>query len=74
MTKEEVIKQFELLGYELIRHERRNLIFKKYGSILDVYNYTNVSYSKHWNSVSVSITLQEHQLLTELFKCYKWIE
>jgi homoserine trans-succinylase len=73
MTEQEILKKFEELGYEIVRHERRNIIFKKYGAILDVFNYTEVSYSKHWNGISILISLQEHQLLTELFKCWGWI-
>lgn len=74
LTEEEIIKEWEALGYELIRHERRELIFKSKedGTIFTMWNFNDIRYSKHWRERPANITIQEHQLLTKTFKMLGW--
>lgn len=77
MTEQEVIKKFEELGWNwniiytelyLTKGNKEICIDKFFKAIS--YSYKDLLGNYH----SLSITLQEHQLLTELFKCYKWIK
>lgn len=74
-TLEEVKKEWEKLGYELIRHERNELIFnfKEDGTIFTMWNFNEMRYSKYWRGTPANITLQEHQLLTKTFKALGWL-
>lgn len=72
-TEEEIKKEWEALGYELIRHERREISFKTKDKIFfNIYNYGTVRYKKYWKTLAIEITLQEHQLLTKTFKMLGW--
>ena len=73
-TLEEVKKEWEDLGYKIVRHERRELIFKQKedGTIFTMWYFNNLCYSKYWNGTPESITLQEHKLLTKTFKALGW--
>ena len=79
MTKEEVLKKFEELGYEIEIFHYKIQMLKEIiiDEINDTYTkflkkiivFTNArEYLTNW-----TFTLQEHQLLTELFKCEGWI-
>lgn len=68
-TLEEVIKEWEELGYKLTRHERCLLEFTKNDMFLKIYNIGNViTYEKQAYGYSQRITFKEHQLLTKTFK------
>lgn len=82
MNKEEVFKKFEGLGYE-------HRIPKKYPRMIYLINDDDdpkkvititinrqlKKYWKLWGDLSFEpFTLQEHQLLTELFKCEGWFD
>lgn len=71
-TKEEVLKKFEELGYEIefctdnFIRIRENQTFKTI-TIFDSKTYM----CHHYNTmITLTITMQEHQLLTELFKVF----
>ena len=82
MTKEEVLKKFEELGYEYrIPKEYPHMIYlieddnEPRWVLTIMINTQSKKYWKHWGDLSCeSITLQEHQLLHELFKCWGWFE
>lgn len=91
MTKEEVLKKFEELGYECVCDNEMSLILE---ANIPIHNYKvyckRIHIDKHFKSyIVVRITrnsmegyrktpeylsLEEHQLLTELFKCEGWIK
>jgi hypothetical protein len=75
-TLEDVKKEWEELGYELNRHERRELIFKfkEDGTIFTMWNFNSIRYSKYWRGKPANISLQEHQLLTKTFKALGWFD
>lgn len=85
-TEEEILKDFEKLGYEVIKHKteydyyiylkqhlnyireseeskciRIDLMKKQYNCFNDFYKFEE------------NITMQEHQLLHELFICWGWL-
>ena len=81
MTEQEVIKKFEKLGYEYKK-------IKEYPDIIYLINDANEpkqllsikintkvkKYLKVWGDLRIEpFTVEEHQLLTELFKCWEWI-
>lgn len=77
MTEQEILKKFEELGYDWWHYKDKN-VFE-----LCKYDKTNghlfflgkieidLNDKEYWSDIY--FTMQEHQLLTELFKCYKWI-
>ena len=85
MTEQEILKKFEEMGYEVsFSYNKKHIVLLKEtndkynGNYLKMININSITkkYSCYIDeSYSFDdITLQEHQLLTELFKCYKWIE
>ena len=70
----EVIKEWKKLGYDLTRHEKLFLEFKKSDTYIMLYNYETIKYEKYSYSYSQKITLQEHNLLTKTFKALGWFD
>lgn len=81
MTEQEVIKKFEELGYEYKKlKEYPDIIYltndaNEPKQLLSIKINTKVKkYLKVWGDLRIEpITFKEHQLLTELFKCWEWI-
>ena len=75
-TEEQVIKDFEKIGYKLTQvNEYLIKLQKEWDGIL--IDFKNKTYLKSYGTFdfdSVSITVEEHKLLHELFKCWGWIE
>lgn len=75
-TEEQVIKDFEKIGYKLTQvNEYLIKLQKEWDEIL--IDFKNKTYLKSYGTFdfdSVSITVEEHKLLHELFKCWGWIE
>lgn len=73
-TLEEVIKEWEELGYYFTKTTDNQIcLHTKYNGeniILELSNYTYVKYDNH--AEPMDITLQEHQLLTKTFKALGW--
>ncbi len=73
MTEQEVIKKFEELGYRVNKKNKYITLCKDTWIIF--INPSNKTYDcQELDGKSCIIDMQEHQLLTELFKCWKWIE
>lgn len=80
MTEQEILKKFEELGYRykpiIIDNEVLWAVFFNYetDAIIQIHK-KELIYEKYDDSnfLQIPFTLQEHQLLTELFRCYRWI-
>ena len=81
MTEQEVFKKFEELGYKYrTKKDYPVMIYlvkdddiPKWVLSIKI-NTESKAYWKVWGDISIEpITLKEHQLLTELFKCWEWI-
>ena len=71
-TLEEVKKEWEALGYELIRRERRFISYQnKLGEFIVMTWYSEFKYEKHWNGRSQSINLKEHNLIYKTMKLFE---
>ena len=74
-TEQEILKDFEKIGWLILRNNHTELAFRKFDSVL------SISKVSQWYScsmpssgrLSIPIDMQEHQLLHELFICYGWI-
>lgn len=78
MTREEeILKEFEKLGYEIIENCEIKLILKCGLSTIQISKLTKV-YRKligqQQNKIGNFLTMQEHKLLNELFKCWGWLD
>ena len=78
-TEEEILKDFEKLGYYLNLKKEG---FLYYGIILSNKNikeleihisFSMKSYAKYEQGLCDTITMQEHKLLNELFTIWGWI-
>lgn len=77
-TEQEILKKFEELGYEVkINNDNiLKLIDDVYDTVLLI-NKNTKKYKKFYDGVikiAEFIILQEHQLLTELFRCWGWFD
>ena len=74
-TEEEILKDFEKIGWLFLRNNERELAFRKFDSVL------SISKLSQWYScsipssgrLSIPIDMQEHKLLHELFICWRWL-
>ena len=75
-TEEEILKDFEELGYEVIEDCETKLILKCGLSTIQITKLTKV-YRKligqQQNIIGNFLTMQEHKLLHELFICWGWL-
>lgn len=75
-TEQEILKKFEDLGWGFFRSEGffgKTLTIEK--ATLEITIYINMKiYEITQKQIRDGLTMKEHQLLTELFKCYKWID
>ena len=78
-TEEQVLKDFEKLGYYLNLKKEG---FPYYGIILSNKNikeleihisFSMKSYAKYEQGLCSTIDIQEHKLLTELFQIWNWL-
>ena len=74
-TEEEILKEFEKLGYEIQQNNKIRLIMY-WGDIqiyIDKFEQTfgkeDISYKE-----ANRFDMQEHKLLNELFKCWEWLD
>lgn len=75
--EQEILNKFEELGYKVILDDEKYLVLKNY--ILSATFYIRKltkEYHKYDESTHCyeDVTFQEHQLLTELFKCWGWFD
>ena len=67
-TEQEILKDFEKLGWELTTNDYYGFIFKnKRNEFLKIYNLSK-TYRCECN-----LSMQEHKLLNELFECWGWL-
>lgn len=81
-TEEEILKDFEKLGYVVVYDSDYNFIMEKpnkvqggvYGINIDkeFKVFTKFTFFECRNHL-MHITIQEHKLLNELFQCWRWI-
>lgn len=69
-TEQEILKDFEKLGYEVVRNDDGWLEMEIKGT--DV-SFMVSKFDKSYDFVGDPITLQEHKLLNELFSLWGWI-
>ena len=84
-TEKKVLKDFEELGYEVIydgekiilQHKTNNFYEDEYATICIEKNVR--FYKAYWvipsqqKRLVMPITMQEHKLLTDLFKIWRWL-
>lgn len=83
-TEEEILKEFEALGYEIENHNE--IIYLKKGKYYIAINKEDKTYKPFYQDYKFDtdhqkivyyqpkdITLKEHKLLNELFECWGWI-
>lgn len=69
-TEEEILKDFEKLGYEVKKTSTYiDLVYENDSSIIITIWLSDMTYALS----SSFLDMQEHKLLNELFKCYSWI-
>ena len=75
MTEQQILKKFEELGYE-IKKEDTIIVITNHITTTITINLTRKYYICTGNDgLSFQcISLQEHQLLHELFKCWGWLD
>ena len=73
-TEEEVLKDFEKLGYEVIQNNDTRLVLQNDDIEIYFYKYDR-EYGKEdiFSNEANRIDMQEHKLLTELFQIWKWL-
>ena len=77
-TEQEIIKEFEKLGYKV---EQDNDMFLEIGHFDDELEYEYICFNKDEHTYekymlggeTMAFTMQEHKLLNELFECWRWI-
>ena len=80
-TEKEILKDFEKLGYE-IQENSVNKIYmrKKNGTVLSIIKFESDTWKKGYRKYDVKedflaliVTMEEHKLLTDLFKIWRWL-
>ena len=74
MTKEEVLKKFEELGYEIYQEEKYIAMKNKAKKEITIKFIGKHYFKRDDDNFWEIITFQEHQLLTELFKALGWFD
>ena len=75
-TEQDVLKDFEKLGYVVLRNDWEKLVLYKYDTVIKI-DKIEKWYKKclaYSNGPSKVIIIEEHKLLNELFKIWgEWI-
>lgn len=69
-TEQEVLKDFEAFGYRLIRNNSFVIILE---NVFKNGIHISKQYKEYWTDEEISINMQEHKLLNELFTIWGWI-
>ena len=79
-TEQEILKDFESLGYAIIKNDEYRLILvNEWNHIIEIdkacKRYQCYYYTEYTNQFELStyIDIQEHKLLNELFEVWQWI-
>lgn len=68
-TEQDVLKDFEKLGYKLLYNNSFCLVFERN----NLYTLSiSKQYKEYWTDGEISINMQEHKLLNELFQIWGW--
>lgn len=74
-TEQEILKDFEALGYVVARNDWEKLVLNKFDKIIKI-DKIDKWYKKflaYSGGISEIITMQEHKLLNELFEVWGWL-
>jgi hypothetical protein len=71
-TEQEILKDFEKLGYFVKKDTAFITLTNEYDNVIFI-DLEDKCYDKSHYIECVSITMQEHKLLNELFQCWGWI-
>lgn len=69
-TEEEILKDFEKLGYVIVRNDDDWLELEIVGTDVSI---MSSKLDKSYDFAGEPLTMQEHKLLNELFECWGWI-
>lgn len=69
-TEQEVLKDFEKLGYEVVRNDDGWLELEIVGTDVSM---MICKLDNNYDFVGDPLTIQEHKLLNELFECWGWL-
>lgn len=78
-TEQEVLKDFEDLGYEVVCNNNLRIKLENNGEIIAISKYSCWYSSKRYDEynkyegISVPIGMKEHKLLNELFTIWGWL-
>lgn len=76
-TEQEVLKDFEKLGYEVFCNNDLKLRLEKNNKTITISKLTRWYSCKNYDylgkEITVHIDMQEHKLLTDLFKIWGWL-
>ena len=74
-TEQKILKDFEALGYVIVRNDNSILKMENNNYIRIQINKGEcyMNYDKSSPHLSMPITIQEHKLLNELFEVWQWI-
>lgn len=68
-TEEEVLKDFEKLGWKVVNNSNAILLLSMNDYEIDIRKYGKKYTLSNWDYID----MQEHSLLTELFTIWKWL-
>lgn len=74
-TEQEILKDFEALGYVVARNDWEKLVLNKFDEVIKI-DKIDKWYKKflaYSGGISEIITMQEHKLLNELFEVWGWL-
>lgn len=73
-TEGQILRDFLKLGYKLIKNDDSYLELNNDNRIILINKFERC-YQNYWgkNEMPSVINMQEHNLLTELFKCWGWL-
>jgi hypothetical protein len=73
-TEEEVLKDFEKLGYEIVSNGSGFIKLNNKGDMIRISKYS-MWYRSYFedSELAVPIDMQEHKLLNELFSIWGWL-
>jgi hypothetical protein len=78
-TEQELIKEFEKLGYKIEMNNDLFLEIGRYNDEFDMHEYICINKDEHTyekylrGGETMALTIQEHKLLNELFEVWQWI-
>lgn len=73
-TEEEVLKDFEKLGYDIIYNGQHYIKLNNNGYMMRISKMTKkYKCYDEYSKLAIPIEIEEHKLLTELFSIWGWL-